>query len=80
MNVDLDFESSPISGLPTTSAMDSPVRLEFEKDRIASGSGGETKRSDTEREPSWMWHGSPTIPTEHKARTLVLCFDGTGDQ
>lgn len=24
--------------------------------------------------------GTPAIPTTHPARTLVLCFDGTGDQ
>lgn len=26
-----------------------------------------------------MW-GSDVIPEEHHARTLLLCFDGTGDQ
>lgn len=27
--------------------------------------------------PKW---GSDVIPEEHLARTLILCFDGTGDQ
>lgn len=35
----------------------------------------------SERENSSLpFMASPVVPPTHRARTLVLCFDGTGDQ
>ncbi|KAJ2932345.1 hypothetical protein H1R20_g4738, partial [Candolleomyces eurysporus] len=54
-----------ISGLPTTSQSPLSIKTAFD---------------DSQGRQSSIGPDSPVIPTDHKRRTLVLCFDGTGDQ
>jgi hypothetical protein len=63
-----------ISGLPTVSHSPLAIKTEFEAHDVGERRGRETTRSST------YYMGSPVVPAKHKARTLVLCFDGTGDQ
>lgn len=62
-----------IPGLPAVSQSPLAIKTEFE----AHDDG--RKESETNRRSTY-YMGSPVIPAKHKARTLVLCFDGTGDQ
>lgn len=63
---------SQVSGMLPMSHSPPPMKTTFEP------SGTRLEREPTSSSTYYM--GSPTIPTTHKARTLVLCFDGTGDQ
>lgn len=63
----VSFDRS-IAGLPTTSRSPPAIETTFE-----NANGRQSTLSPT-------YQGSPTVPTQHKGRTLVLCFDGTGDQ
>ncbi|KAJ2924622.1 hypothetical protein H1R20_g12476, partial [Candolleomyces eurysporus] len=60
----ISFDNT-ISGLPSTSQSPPPIKTRFD---------------DSQGRQSSIYLGSPVIPTVHKGRTLVLCFDGTGDQ
>ncbi|KAJ3532306.1 hypothetical protein NMY22_g7794 [Coprinellus aureogranulatus] len=61
-----------ISGLPAVSQSPPAIKTAFDPD------GGRHEHTTTSSSTYYM--GSPTVPQKHKARTLVLCFDGTGDQ
>ncbi|KAJ3535236.1 hypothetical protein NMY22_g6574 [Coprinellus aureogranulatus] len=61
-----------IPGLPTTSESPLAIKTTFEEHGVRHDR--EATRSST------YYMGSPVVPAKHKARTLVLCFDGTGDQ
>ncbi|KAJ2914726.1 hypothetical protein MD484_g5704, partial [Candolleomyces efflorescens] len=62
----VSFEDTGISGLPSTSQSPPPIDTTFD---------------DLQRQQS-IFLDSPVIPTPtpNRDRTLVLCFDGTGDQ
>ncbi|KAG6825815.1 hypothetical protein H0H93_000269, partial [Arthromyces matolae] len=55
------------SGITSTTVVSSPVGASF------NGVQDAEKVTTTQKLP-------PVIPTEHSGRTLVVCFDGTGDQ
>ncbi|TEB20951.1 hypothetical protein FA13DRAFT_1742565 [Coprinellus micaceus] len=59
-----------IPGLPRVSESPPAIKTAFRE------------RDSKERErdvTSSYYMGSPVVPAQHKARTLILCFDGTGD-
>ncbi|KAF5309618.1 hypothetical protein D9611_013957 [Ephemerocybe angulata] len=66
----VSFDQS-VDGLPKTSQSPPPIKTTFSEGREASPLRQSTLST---------YQGSFVIPTVHKSRTLVLCFDGTGDQ
>lgn len=60
-----------IPGLPRVSESPPAMKTTFRE--------GDVKERERDVTSSY-YMGSPVVPAKHKARTLILCFDGTGDQ
>ncbi|KAF9039699.1 hypothetical protein BDZ89DRAFT_981890 [Hymenopellis radicata] len=71
------MESSPTSNEHTRSDTENTVVVDHNgTSSLPASPQGSTSSQQTANGTS----GSPVIPPDHPYRTLVLCFDGTGDQ